>query len=87
MRQGEPISFGSWLVWTTGRLSVFELALSETPSTKPQTPEKFQISSTKPQNQVPGQAARSSVFELGASLELGGWEFEACCLGAWLLKD
>ena len=30
-----------------------------------QTPEKFQISSPKPQKQMPGQTARRSVFELG----------------------
>jgi len=66
-----------------GIISVFEPLLSETPSTKPQAPEKFQISNTKPQNQMPGQTARSSVFELGASLELGAWNLE---LFAWALN-
>src|SRR5438132_13840136 len=66
-----------------GRISVFEPPLSETPSPKPQAPEKFQNSNTEPQNQMPGQTARRSVFELGAwSLVLGAWCLE---LGNWEL--
>src|SRR5258707_644965 len=68
---------------TAGRVSVFEPPLSETPSTKPQAPEKLQISNAKPQKQMPGQTARRSVFELGAwSLEFGAWY-----LGSQILKN
>jgi hypothetical protein len=64
-----------------GRISVFEPALSETPSTKHQGPEKFQNSNTKPQYQMLGRTTRRSVLslELGASLELGNWELGAFC--------
>src|SRR5439155_10416215 len=58
------------------------VALTETPSTKLQAPEKFQISNTKPQNTW-GKTARSSVFELGAWCFFGVWNLE---LVAWLLK-
>ena len=68
---------------TPGRVSAFEPPLSETPSTKPQAPEKLPISNTNPQKQMPGQTARRSVFELGASLELGIWNLE---LFAWALS-
>jgi hypothetical protein len=44
-------------------ISGFEPPLSETPSTRLQAPEKFQISNAKPQNQMPGQTASRSVFE------------------------
>src|SRR5881628_920149 len=44
----------------------FEPPLNETPSSKLQAPEKFQISNTKLQNQMPRQTARRTVFELGA---------------------
>jgi hypothetical protein len=66
-------TFNTWLAAPRyqGRISVFEPRLSETPSTKHQAPEKFQISNTKAQKQMPGPTARKSVFELGASLELG----------------
>src|SRR5437899_5410747 len=56
----------------------------------PQTPEKFQIANPKPQKQMPGQKARRSVFELGASC-LGSQLRKNCdappqCLGAsWFL--
>src|SRR5437667_6430130 len=61
-----------------GAFSVFDPPLSETPSTKPQAPEKFQISDTKPTKQVPGKTPRRPVFglELGASFELGVWDLE-----------
>jgi len=57
-----------------------ETLVSETPSSKPQAPEKFQ--NTKPQKLVPGQTASGSVFELGAWSFFGAWvlEFGACCL-------
>src|SRR6266516_3221586 len=56
--------------------------LSETPSPKPQAPEKFQFSSPKPAKPMPGKTARSSVFELGAWCFFGAWslEFGAFCL-------
>src|SRR2546426_5856651 len=65
----------------------FEPPSSETPSTKPQAPEKFQISSTKPPNRCRGK--RRQVFELGAWCFFGAWslEFGACCLGSQLLKN
>src|SRR5438093_4119917 len=61
-----------------GCISVFEPTLSETPSTKPQAPEKFQISNTEPQNRCRGKrrAGRFLSLELGASLELGVWNLE-----------
>jgi hypothetical protein len=54
------------------------LALSETPSTKPQAPEKCQISNTKRQNTwgAKRRAVLFLSFELGASLELGVWNLE-----------
>src|SRR5437899_11843756 len=62
----------------TGASQFFEPPLSETPSPKPQAPEKFQISNTKGRNQMPGQTARRSVFDLGI------WcFFEAWSLGIW----
>src|SRR3989475_11837142 len=72
-----------------GRISVFEPPPSETPNTKPQAPKKFQISKHQPQKQMPGQTARRSVFELGASCFFGAWglEFGACCLVSQLLKN
>jgi len=79
---GESVRFGGQLQppnvrhLQIGIISVFETSLSETPSTKPQAPEKLQISNTKPQYQLTGQTARRSVFELGAS-----------CLGSQLLKN
>src|SRR5437879_2494075 len=59
--------------------------LSETPRTKPQAPEKFQISSPNLPKQMPGQTARRSIWslELGASLEFGAWNLE---LFAWALS-
>src|SRR2546427_12563177 len=74
---------------TPGCISVFEPPLSETPSTKPQAPEKFQISNTKPQKQMPGQTARRSVFELGTWCFFGAWslEFGACCLGSQFIDN
>jgi len=51
----------------------------------PQAPEKFQISSPKPQNKCRGKR-RAGPFlslELGASLELGVWNLE---LFAWVLS-
>jgi hypothetical protein len=70
---------------SAGRISVFELPLSETPSTKLQAPEKFQNSNTKPQNKCRGQrrAGRFLSLELRASLELGVWNLE---LVAWALS-
>src|SRR2546421_12694618 len=61
----------------------FEPPLSETPSTKPQSPEKFHISNTKPQNQMPRQTRCRSVFELGAwcffvAWRLGTGSFSLC---------
>src|SRR6266496_2049760 len=44
------------------RAPLFELLVSETPSSKPQAPEKFQISNTKPQKQMPGQTARTAAL-------------------------
>src|SRR6266581_390417 len=66
-------------------MSVFEPPLRKTPSTKPQAPEKFQISNTKPQIRCRGKrrAGRFLSFELGASLELGDWELGAFC---WALR-
>jgi len=69
---------------TTHRISVFEPPLSETPSTKPQAPEKFRNRNTKNQDpntkEIPSSklqtAARASSLELLWSLELGVW-----CLG------
>src|SRR6266568_2067203 len=46
---------------TAGRISVFEPPLSETPSTKPQAPEKFQIS----KHQTPIPSHLKNLFELG----------------------
>jgi hypothetical protein len=46
----------------------------KSPSTKSQAPEKFQISSTKPQNQMRGQTARWSVFEFEAWCFFGAWK-------------
>src|SRR6266853_4256974 len=67
-----------------GSISVYEPTLSETPSTKPQAPEKFRNRNTK--NQAPNTkgipssrlqtAALASSLEVGASLEFGAW-----CLG------
>ena len=70
-----------------GRISLFEPPLSETPSTKPQAPEKFQISN--PENSCRGQRRSRPVFELGAWFFFGAWNLElgACCLGSWLLKN
>src|SRR5439155_9134644 len=69
-----------------GPVSAFEPSLSETPSTstKPQAPEKFQISNTNPPKQTRGKrsAGRFLSLELGASLELGTWTLE---LVAWAL--
>jgi hypothetical protein len=71
------------------RTSVFEPPLSETPSTKPQAPEKFQISNTKPQKTDAEANGGKSVFELGAWCFFGAWslEFGAFCLGSQLLKN
>src|SRR2546427_10896530 len=84
-----PIRIGDHVAESLGRISVFEPPLSETPSTKPQAPEKFQISNAKPQKQMPGQTARRSVFELGAWCFFGAWSLElgACCLVSQLLKN
>jgi hypothetical protein len=61
-----------------GRISVFEPALRETPSTNLQTPENFQISNTKPKGRCWGRrgAGRFLSLKLGASLELGLWDSE-----------
>jgi len=66
------------------RISVFELPPSETPSTKPQAPEKFQISKHQTPKTDAGAngAGRFLSLELGASLELGVWILE---LVAWAL--
>src|SRR6266581_6778721 len=68
-----------------GGASVFEPPLSETPSSKPQAPEKFPISSPKPQKTDAGANGALVGFELGlgASLELGVWNLE---LFAWALS-
>jgi len=60
--------------------------LSETPSSKLQTPENIQIPNTNPQHQIPRQTARRVFFgsELDASLELANWTLSPCCL---LVKD
>ena len=52
------------------------------------TPEKFQISKTKPQK-MPEPTARMLVFELGDWCFLGAWslEFGAFCLSSQLLKN
>src|SRR5881396_1834227 len=71
--------------------------LSETPSTKPQAPEKFRNRNTKNQapntKEIPGSklqtAARASSLELLWSLELGVWFLERGAsleLGAWELR-
>src|SRR5881396_4135470 len=73
--------------------------LSETPSTKPQAPEKVQNRNTKNQapntKEIPSSklqtAARASSLELGASLEFGAWclVFGTWCffgLGVWDLE-
>src|SRR5438552_12695981 len=59
-------------------ISSSEPVSSETPSTKPQAPVKFQISNTKPQIRCRGKrrAGRFLSLELGASLELGVWNWE-----------
>src|SRR5206468_1644727 len=49
-------------------------------NTKHQAPEKFQISNTKLQKQMPRQTARRTVFELGAWCFFGAWRF-----GNWKL--
>ncbi len=63
----------SGLIRRPGRVSAFERPLSETPSTKPQAPEKVQISISNPKNRCRGKrrAARFLSLELGASCELG----------------
>src|SRR5437867_4606190 len=48
------------------RLGQKEPPRGETPNTKHQTPEKFQISNPKTQKQMPGPMARRPVFDLGA---------------------
>jgi hypothetical protein len=69
----------------------------ETPSTKPQAPEKFQNRNTKNQapntKEIPSSklqtAARASSLELGASLEFGAWCLVFgtwCFFGAWNLE-
>jgi len=65
-------------------VGVFNGRLSETPSTKLQALEKFQISNTKRQNRCRAKrrAGRLLSFELGGSLELGVWNWE---LVAWAL--
>src|SRR6266436_1969479 len=51
--------------------------LAKTPSTKPQAPEKFQISKTKPQKDAGAKGeGRFLSLELGASLEFGVWILE-----------
>src|SRR5438876_7767323 len=71
------------------RISVHEPPPSETPSTKPQAPEKFQISSSKPQKRMPGQTTRRSVSDHGAWCFVGACslEFGAFCLRSQLLKN
>src|SRR6266516_410060 len=80
-----------------GRISVFEPPPSETPSTKPQAPEKFRNRNTKNQapntKEIPSSelqaAARASSLELGASLEFGTWCLVFgtwCFFGAWSLE-
>src|SRR2546425_10316908 len=69
-------------------MEVFEPPLSETPSTKTQAPEKFQLSNPKPPKRMPGQTARRPVFELGAWCFLGAWSLVLpwCLeLGIWSL--
>src|SRR6185369_14172730 len=58
-------------------------SLTETPSTKLQAPEKFQVSNTKHQKQMPGPTARRWFFELGAWCFFGVWNLE---LVAWALS-
>src|SRR6266571_3889698 len=69
--------FSSARASRVGGISVFEPPPSETPSTKLQAPEKFQISKHQLQKQMPAQprAARCLSLELGASLELGVWNW------------
>jgi hypothetical protein len=75
----------------------FEPPLSETPSTKPQAPEKFRNRNTKNQapntKEIPSSklqtSARASSLELGASLEFGAWCLvfgTGCFFGAWSLE-
>src|SRR5882672_5635792 len=60
-----------------GLISVFEPPLSETPSRKPQAPEKFQISS--PKLQKTDAVANGVQVDFGAwSLELGGFAWALC---------
>src|SRR5262245_24234464 len=54
-------------------------ALGETPSTKPQAPEKFQIlkhQTPKTRRRGEWRAGRSLSLELGASFELGVWNLD-----------
>jgi hypothetical protein len=53
-----------------------ETPLRETPSTKPQAPQKFQILNTNPQEQMPTPTAGRSLFELGAWCFFGAWSLE-----------
>jgi hypothetical protein len=65
-----------------GRISVFEPPPSESPSTKPQAPEKFRNRNTKNQapntKEIPSSklqtAALASSLEVLWSLELGVWD-------------
>jgi hypothetical protein len=55
----------------------------------PSSGEVPKISNTKPEEQMPGQTVRWSIFELDAWRVSGAWnlEFGTFCLGSQLLKN
>ena len=64
----------------------FRLGCVKERNSKHQTPSSREVPKLKPQKQMPGQTARSSVLslELDAALELGVWNLE---LFAWPAQD